>query len=68
MQIVKKLMGKDKEDTMDENQNRQETTVSRAFCYKDGRLYFSRQVERRIFFGGTLIMLLWGILEKVGVL
>lgn len=56
------------EDTMETKQNREASTLGRSFCYKDGRLYFSRQMERRIFFIGTVLMLLWGILEKIGVL
>ncbi len=35
---------------------------------KDGRIYFSRAVERKLFFGLTLVMLLLGILFKLGVL
>ena len=33
-----------------------------------GRIYFSRAAERKFFFGLTLIMLLLGILFKLGVL
>ncbi len=31
-----------------------------------GRIYFSRQSERRFYFILTLIMLIWGILYKIG--
>jgi len=34
----------------------------------DGRLYFSRAAERKFFFGMTVIMLLLGLLFKLGVL
>jgi hypothetical protein len=33
-----------------------------------GRIYFSRAVERKFFFGLTVAMLLLGILFKLGVL
>lgn len=32
-----------------------------------GRIYFSRESERRFYFILTLIMLIWGILYKIGV-
>jgi hypothetical protein len=35
---------------------------------EDGRIYFSRVIERKFFFGLTVIMLLLGILFKLGVL
>ena len=31
-----------------------------------GRIYFSRETERKFFFGATVLMLLAGILFKVG--
>ena len=39
---------------------------NRRFGY--GRLYFSRAAERKFFFGMTVIMLLLGLLFKLGVL
>lgn len=33
-----------------------------------GRIYFSRAAERKFFFGLTLIMLMLGVLFKLGVL
>jgi len=35
---------------------------------EDGRIYFSRAAERKFFFSLTLIMLLLGVLFKLGVL
>lgn len=61
-------MTKNNEDILNTIQNREESIRSRSFCYREGRLYFTRQLERRIFFGGTLLMLFWGVLEKLGVL
>lgn len=40
----------------------------KPFCYHEGRLYFSRQLERRVFFFMTVAMLVWGLLEKIGIL
>lgn len=56
------------EDTMNEKTDPENNIRSKYCRYQNGRLYFSRQVERRIFFGGTLIMLVWGLLEKIGIL
>jgi len=38
----------------------------KPFYYSKGRLYFSKQVERRLLFFMTLAMLLWGMLKKMG--
>jgi len=40
----------------------------KLFIYHDGRLYFSCQVERRLFFFLTIVMLLWGILDRTGIM
>ena len=53
---------------MDVSASQEKNTRSNDFCYRDGRLYFTRQVERRLFFGGTVIMLLYGLLVKIGIL
>jgi len=37
------------------------------FC-KDGTMYFSKMTERKFFFAATIIMLLLGILIKLGVI
>ena len=39
-----------------------------AFIRRGGRVYFSRRTERKLFFILTLIMLLLGILYRLGVL
>jgi hypothetical protein len=39
-----------------------------AFMRRDGRVYFSRKTERKLFFILTLLMLLLGILYRLGVL
>ncbi len=44
-----------------------EETKNKAFKLEDGRLYFTRATERRIFFVLTLLMLAAGILMKLGV-
>jgi hypothetical protein len=38
------------------------------FIYHEGRLHFSSRAERRLLFYLTLVMLLWGILEKIGIM
>jgi hypothetical protein len=39
-----------------------------AFMCRDGRVYFSRRTERKLFFILTLVMLVLGILHRLGVL
>ncbi len=45
-----------------------ETNDKRRLRIEDGRIYFSRDAERKFFFSLTVIMLLLGILFKLGVL
>lgn len=45
-----------------------EKTGKKLFVKKDGRIYFSRDTERRIFFVMTLVMLCIGITVKLGIL
>jgi hypothetical protein len=40
---------------------------NRMFHFEDGRLYFSRDAERKFFFALTIIMLLLGAGFKLGV-
>jgi len=42
-------------------------TAAESATWREGRLYFTRRMERRIFFGLTLGMLAWGVLVKLGV-
>lgn len=53
---------------MDTNLSRKEQVRSGSFSYRDGRLYFTGRFERRLFFVGTIIMMFWGLLVKVGIL
>jgi hypothetical protein len=34
--------------------------------YRDGRIYLTREFERKLFFVLTVIMMLWGALTKIG--
>ena len=34
--------------------------------YRNGRLYFTKEFERKLFFVLTVIMMLWGALAKIG--
>jgi hypothetical protein len=36
---------------------------AKAFVHENGKTYFSKQTERRIFFFMTLAMLVWGVVE-----
>lgn len=40
----------------------------KTFLMRDGRLYFSKTTERKFFFVLTVIMLICGVLAKIGVL
>ena len=47
---------------------RMEAQGQKKLSVEKGRIYFSRAAERKFFFGLTLIMLLLGVLFKLGVL
>ena len=34
--------------------------------YRDGKIYFSRKVERGFYFFLTMLVLIWGVLMKLG--
>jgi hypothetical protein len=34
--------------------------------YRDGKLYINKAFERKLFFGLTLIMMIWGGFIKIG--
>jgi len=36
-------------------------------CYQDGRFYFTRQAERTFYFILTMVMLVAGMLYKIGI-
>ena len=38
----------------------------KALLHEKGKIYFTRETERKFYFGLTIIMLLFGILAKVG--
>ena len=38
----------------------------KTWIREEGKIYFNRETEKKIFFGLTLIMLLLGILAKIG--
>lgn len=40
--------------------------VGKSIRMEEGTLYFTKEIERRLFFGMTVIMLLLGILARVG--
>ena len=47
-------------------QKEADTSKKIRFVHSNGVTRFSKETERRIFFILTLIMLVWGILTKVG--
>jgi hypothetical protein len=49
-------------------EDRKESRGKKKRRFEDGRLYFSRAAERKFFFSLTVIMLLMGLLFKLGVL
>ena len=38
----------------------------KILLHENGKIYFSKKTERKVFFVLTLIMLLWGIITKLG--
>ena len=36
--------------------------------YKNGKIYFSRVLERKVFFILTVMMLLWGLFTRAGLM
>ena len=37
------------------------------YQFKEGRLFFTRRIERKLFFLLTVIMMLYGTLVKIGI-
>ena len=48
-------------------EDRMEPRSKKKGRFEDGRLYFSRAAERKFFFSLTVVMLLLGLLFKLGV-
>ena len=53
---------------MEPIEDRIESCGKKKLRLGDGRMYFSRAAERRFFFSLTVVMLLLGVLFKLGVL
>ena len=49
-----------------EGKNTETETKKRAFYREKGMIYFDKKTERVFFFVLTLIMLVWGLIEKIG--
>ncbi len=50
--------------------NTNHNTISekkRGICFHEGKLYFTKQVERKIFFFLTIVMLILGIASYTGI-
>jgi len=46
--------------------NEQVTASRKTLLFKDGKIYFSRDTERKILFAMTIIMLILFILSELG--
>ncbi len=44
------------------------TEKQKPFVYENGKFYFTRQGERFVFFIMTIIMLIFGLLYKAGII
>ncbi len=45
-------------------ENKNITQRKKSFFYKNGKMYFSKKTERKIFFLLTIVMLILGIFAK----
>ncbi|QTA89555.1 hypothetical protein [Desulfonema magnum] len=46
----------------------EKTRQKKTLLHDDGKTYYTKATERKVFFVMTLIMLVWGILSKLGLL
>ena len=53
---------------MEDNLYSKKKILSQILSYKNGKIYFSRKTERKVFFLLTIIMLLWGVFTKLNLL
>ena len=51
---------------MEESHQGNTHAQEKILLHKNGKLYFSKKTERKVFFVLTLIMLLWGVFTKLG--
>jgi hypothetical protein len=52
--------------TVSQDRQDNKTGSVKVIRYKNGKIYFSRETERKFFFILTVIMLLMGLFAKVG--
>jgi len=50
---------------MNEQHLENNRAAKKSLCYKDGRLYFTKEVERTFYFILTLSMLIGGVVHKI---
>lgn len=60
--------GGGKENAVGNIDGNKDTGSKKGFFHSKGITYFDKKTERTIFFILTIIMLLWGILTKLGVM
>ena len=53
---------------MKERQHRRPFLASSPISFRNGRIYFSAGLERKVFFRLTMAMLLYGVLLKLEIL
>jgi hypothetical protein len=53
---------------MEKNVTQNIAGQKKTFMICDGKLYFSKASERKFFFVLTVVMLIWGIFSKIGLL
>jgi hypothetical protein len=56
-----------KEQKMENTTETNTEPSAKVFIYKYGRIYFTKEGERRFYFFLTLVMLISGILYKIGI-
>lgn len=49
---------------MEKSQNKNVCDKKKVMLYADGKIFFTKETERKFYFVLTLIMLLYGILSK----
>ncbi len=52
--------------TVNQNQYDCKTEPKKVVQYQDGKIFFSRETERKFYFILTILMLLLGLLAKAG--
>lgn len=68
MEEMETRIGKRRNQKVTEDEVSRSWKPRQSLKFENGRVYFSKQTERKILFAFTLIMLLAGVMVKIGVL